>query len=143
MALRKCWRGHDLAWVRVHPVRFVEADLFSWHPDRRYDAVFFGLWISHVPEDRFELFWNLVDKALEANGRVFFCDDNLRPDIELVEGPQSPIVQRRLNDRTRFRVIKIPYEPAELERRVRALNWDITVIGAAGPYYWGTGGHAR
>src|SRR3954467_15922265 len=34
-------------------VRFVEADLFSWEPDRRYDAVFFGFWISHVPHEKF------------------------------------------------------------------------------------------
>jgi SAM-dependent methyltransferase len=30
-------------------VRFVQADLFTWKPDRRYDVVFFGFWISHVP----------------------------------------------------------------------------------------------
>ena len=29
-------------------VRFVEADLFSWHPTRRYDAVVFGFWISQT-----------------------------------------------------------------------------------------------
>ena len=120
-------------------VRFVEADLFSWHPTRRFDAVFFGFWISHVPEDRFELFWNLVDDALEPNGRVFFFDDNHRTDVELVEGVQSPIVQRKLNDGTAYRVIKIPYEPAQLERRLRALNWDICVTGTSGPFYWGTG----
>jgi trans-aconitate methyltransferase len=121
-------------------IRFVEADLFSWHPTRRFDAVFFGFWISHVPEDRFELFWNLVDEALEPDGRVFFVDDNHRTDVEMVEGVHSPIVQRRLNDGTRFRVIKIPYEPAQLERRLRALNWDISVTGTSGPFYWGTGG---
>src|SRR5436305_11649436 len=33
------------------PVRFIQADLFSWRPDRRYDAVSFGFWISHVPAD--------------------------------------------------------------------------------------------
>ena len=120
-------------------VRFVEADLFSWHPTRRYDAVFFGFWISHVPDDRFESFWNLVDEALEPDGRVFFFDDNQRTDAELVEGIHSPIVQRELNDGTPFRVIKIPYEPAQLERRLRDLNWDITVTGTSGPFYWGTG----
>jgi ubiquinone/menaquinone biosynthesis C-methylase UbiE len=26
------------------PVRFVEADLFSWEPDRRYDVVFMGFY---------------------------------------------------------------------------------------------------
>jgi trans-aconitate methyltransferase len=30
-------------------VRFVQADLFTWTPDRRYDVVFFGFWLSHVP----------------------------------------------------------------------------------------------
>jgi trans-aconitate methyltransferase len=121
-------------------VHFVEADLFSWHPTRRYDAVFFGFWISHVPDDRFQSFWDLVDAALAPAGRVFFCDDNHRTDAELVEGVESPIVQRELNDRTPFRVIKIPYEPAELEARLRALGWKIRVTGTSGPFYWGTGG---
>ncbi len=121
-------------------VRFIEADLFSWHPSRRYDAVFFGFWISHVPGDKFELFWNLIDEALEPAGRVFFFDDNHRTDVELVEGIHSPVVQREVNDGTRFRVIKIPYEPAALERRLRALSWDIAVCGTSGPFYWGTGG---
>jgi demethylmenaquinone methyltransferase/2-methoxy-6-polyprenyl-1,4-benzoquinol methylase len=121
-------------------VQIVEADLFSWHPTRRYDAVFFGFWISHVPEDSFELFWNLVDEALEPDGCVFFFDDNHRTDVELVEGIHSPIIQRKLKDGTPFRVIKIPYESGELERRLRALNWDITVASTSGPFYWGTGG---
>ena len=30
-------------------VRFVQADLFTWTPDRRYDVVFIGFWLSHVP----------------------------------------------------------------------------------------------
>jgi SAM-dependent methyltransferase len=121
-------------------VRFVEADLFSWRPTRRYDAVVFGFWISHVPADRFESFWHLVDEALEPGGRVFFFDDNHRPDPELVEGIDSPIVRRELNDGTPFRVLKIPYEPAALEQRLRALDWDISVTGTCGPFYWGAGG---
>lgn len=99
----------------------------------------FGFWISHVPEDMFELFRNLVDEALVPDGYVFFFDDNHRPDVELIDGVHSPIVQRELNDGTRFRVIKIPYKPAELEGRLRSLNWDITVTGTSGPFYWGTG----
>src|SRR5437660_7713889 len=125
---------------RVGPrtrVRFVEADLFSWNPDRRYDAVFFGFWISHVPEDKFASFWSLVAEALEPGGRVFFFDDNHRTETELVEGVNSAVVQRRLNDGTPFRVIKIPYEPADLEQRLRDLHWDISVTGTSGPFYWG------
>ncbi len=39
-------------------VRFVQADLFTWTPDRRYDVVFFGFWLSHVPFEHFESFWS-------------------------------------------------------------------------------------
>lgn len=121
-------------------VRFVEADLFSWTPDRRYDAVFFGFWISHVPEEKFASFWSLVAEALEPGGCVFFFDDNHRADTELVEGENSTVVQRQLHDGTPFRVIKVPYEPADLERRLRDLRWNIEVTGTSGPFYWGTGG---
>ena len=38
-------------------VRFVCADLFTWRPERRYDVVFFGFWLSHVPLERFAAFW--------------------------------------------------------------------------------------
>lgn len=120
-------------------VRFVEADLFSWTPDRRYDAVVFGFWISHVPEEHFERFWSMVGDALAPGGRVFFFDDNYRTEAELVEGTDSPVVERRLNDGRSFRVIKVPYEAAALEQRLRQLLWDITVVSAPGPFYWGEG----
>ena len=121
------------------PVRFIEEDLFTWSPDRRYDAVFFGFWISHVPEERFAGFWALVAEALKPGGRVFFFDDNHRTESELIDGPTSPIVRRRSNDGTAFEVVKIPYEPADLEQRVRALRWRIDVTATAGPFYWGAG----
>jgi trans-aconitate methyltransferase len=31
-------------------VRYVEADLFAWEPERTYDVCFFSFWVSHVPE---------------------------------------------------------------------------------------------
>lgn len=52
-------------------VQFIEADVFAWRPERRYDAVCFGFWISHVPDERFGAFWQLVDQALSPGGRVF------------------------------------------------------------------------
>ena len=66
------------ARVRDDRVRFVQADLFTWVPDRRYDVVFFGFWLSHVPPGRFESFWTLVAGCLKEDGRVFFADDAYR-----------------------------------------------------------------
>ena len=35
-----------------------------------------------------------------------------------------------------------PHEPAELERQLRSLGWDITVTPTAGPFFWGAGNRA-
>jgi SAM-dependent methyltransferase len=136
----------DRARGRLGPipnVQFFEADLFTWRPTRTFDTVFFGFWISHVPEDRFDAFWDMVDEALSPGGQVFFFDDNHRTEKELIEGIESPIVQRRLNDGTPFRVVKIPYQANELEARLRSIGWDITVSATSGPFYWGTGRRRR
>ncbi len=130
-----------LARVRVgeERVRFVQADLFSWRPDRRYDVVFFGFWLSHVPRDRFEAFWSLVGDCLEPAGRVFFVDDAFRPPEELIEGESSSTIQRRLGDGTPYRVVKVPYRSSELEQQLALLGWRFTVAQTSGSFYWGTG----
>lgn len=129
--------------VRDDPrVRFVESDIFDWQPDRRYDAVFFGFWLSHVPLERFDSFWALVGDVLSPDGRVMFVDDSYRTPDELIEGESSSTIQRRLEDGTPFRAVKVVHEPAELEARLRELGWDIRVHSTAGPFYWGVGGRA-
>jgi ubiquinone/menaquinone biosynthesis C-methylase UbiE len=55
-------------------VSHVLADLFDWSPQKAYDVVFFGFWLSHVPPARFDAFWELVRSALRPGGRVFFVD---------------------------------------------------------------------
>jgi len=121
-------------------VKFVCADLFDWTPDRRYDAVFFGFWLSHVPTQRFARFWELVDRALRPCGRVFFVDDGHRTAEELARGRYSELIQRRLNDGSAYEIVKVALEPADLERRLRAIGWDITVQPTTGPFFWGAGG---
>jgi len=120
-------------------VRFIQADLFTWKPDRRYDVVFIGFWLSHVPLERFESFWSLVADGLKEDGRVFFADDAYRTPDELTEGPSSSTIRRRLDDGTPYRLVKVPHQPPELERRLRRIGWNIKVTATAGPFYWGAG----
>ena len=82
-------------------------------PDRRWDVVFFGFWLSHVPLERFEAFWSLVDDCLAPGGRVFFADDAYRTADELVDGETSSTIRRRLNDGTAFHAVKVPHRPAD------------------------------
>ena len=112
-------------------MRFVQADLFTWEPDGRYDVVFMGFWLSHVPAERFRSFWALVAAALAPRGRVFFADDGYRTPDELIEGPASSTIQRRTPDGTAYRIVKVPHEPADLERQLRELGWDITITPTA------------
>lgn len=127
------------ARVDSERVRFIQADLFTWKPDRRYDVVFIGFWLSHVPAERFESFWALVADSLNPQGRVFIADDAYRTPDELIEGESSSTIRRRIPDGTAFRIVKVPHEPANLEGRLRQLGWDIKVTGTAGPFYWGAG----
>lgn len=115
----------------------MRADLFAWTPDRRYDVVFFGSWISHVPLDRFEAFWSFVADCLQPTGRVFFIDDAYRTPDELIEGEASSTIRRRLNDGSAYRAVKVPHRPAELEDRLRGLGWQIKVTATCGPCFWG------
>jgi trans-aconitate methyltransferase len=127
------------ARVSSDRLRFVEADLFSWRPNRRYDVVFFGFWLSHVPLERFDDFWSLVADCLEPTGRVFFVDDAYRTPDELVEGERSSTIRRRLNDGAAYRAVKVPHRPAELKDRLARLGWHITVKPTSGPFFWGSG----
>jgi demethylmenaquinone methyltransferase/2-methoxy-6-polyprenyl-1,4-benzoquinol methylase len=120
-------------------VRFLRADLFSWEPDRHYDQVFFGFWLSHVPLDRFASFWGLVDRCLKPGGRVAFADDGYRTADELIEDQASEVIQRRLGDGTAFRAVKVPHTPESLEHRLRELGWSFRVRYVGGPAFWGCG----
>ncbi|SDK48736.1 demethylmenaquinone methyltransferase / 2-methoxy-6-polyprenyl-1,4-benzoquinol methylase [Actinopolyspora mzabensis] len=120
-------------------VRFELGDLFDWRAERRYDVVFFGFWISHVPLDRFADFWALVAGCLAPGGRVLFIDDAHRTPDELIEGEGSSTIRRRLSDGTQHRAVKVPHEPAELQDRLTGLGWDIEVRPTSGPFYWGHG----
>ena len=123
-------------------VRFVQADIFTWKPGRRYDVVFIGFWLSHVPAERFASFWSLVADCLVPAGRVFFADDAYRTPDELVDGPSSSTIRRRTPGGTAYRLVKMPHRPVDLERQLRQLGWDIKVTSTAGPFYWGAGRRA-
>ena len=133
-----------LAAARVgdQRVRFVQADLFDFVPDRRYDVVFIGFFLSHVPSEHFVSFWSMVADGLREDGRVFFADDAYRTPDELVEGPSSSTIQRQLDDGTPYRLVKVPHQSADLERRLSQIGWRITVHATSGPFYWGAGGRA-
>lgn len=120
------------ARVDAANVHYATADLFDWRPQARYDFVFMSFWLSHVPADRFASFWNTVRAALAPDGEAYVIDsgwdmtstakNHMRPDRE------AGVAQRRLNDGSEFRIVKIFYEPDDLARRLAALDFDSVVV---------------
>ncbi len=122
-------------------VTYVNADLFDWRPERRYDAVFFGFWLSHVPPVTFDEFWALVRASLRVGGRVAFVDEDDRgatnDDIHLVEN--VPVATRTLRDGRRSDVVKLFWDPAELQSRLGSLGWRVTVRRVGETFLYGCG----
>jgi demethylmenaquinone methyltransferase/2-methoxy-6-polyprenyl-1,4-benzoquinol methylase len=133
------------ARVDAGNVDYVQADLFAWRPTQRYDAVFFSFWLSHVPEQRFAEFWQLVAAALAPGGAVYLIDSAFDPTStakdHVLPGREHGIVTRKLNDGREFRIVKVFYEPAALAAKLDALGWNARI--AQTPHYFIYGEAAR
>jgi 2-polyprenyl-3-methyl-5-hydroxy-6-metoxy-1,4-benzoquinol methylase len=107
-------------------VEYIVADLFNWTPDRQFDFIFFGFWLSHIPPEKFTAFWQMVRKTLKPNGRVFFVDSLF---IQTSTAQNHPTLQkqgyaeRKLNDGRTYQIVKIFHEPAQLQTSLQKLGW--------------------
>lgn len=139
--------------ITKHPtVRIIEADLFCWEPDRQYDNVFFGFWISHIPAAHWHRFWDMVASALRPGGRAWFSD-NAHPDHANSRGPgdwpvasglrqsealDTEVHVRTLLDGRRFEMVKRYWHPPELARDLAAVGWEADVHNTDFAFIYGT-----
>jgi ubiquinone/menaquinone biosynthesis C-methylase UbiE len=124
-------------------VRYIQADLFEWQPDKEYDAVFFSFWLSHVPPEHFDAFWKSVAQALKPEGRVFFIDSQFESTStaknHLLKEKDSISVNRKLNDGREFQIVKVFYGVQNLSRRLHKLGWNCTVKKTPHYFFYGIG----
>lgn len=106
-------------------VEYVLADVFAWEPPRAFDVCFFAFWLSHVPSGRFEAFWELVGRALKPGGRVFVIDNAHLGDPRHTVRASGEVVRRSLADGREFEIVKRFWAPAELERDLAAVGWQL------------------
>lgn len=131
------------AKVGSEHVSYVLADLFTWLPERAYDAVFFGFWLSHVPLERLDAFLTRVATALRPAGKLFFVDslpvessmaiDHHWPD------PSQQTVKRTLNNGQTFEIVKNFFNPLDLAARFAQAGLDVTVETTANYFLYGSG----
>jgi demethylmenaquinone methyltransferase/2-methoxy-6-polyprenyl-1,4-benzoquinol methylase len=90
----------------------------AWaEPDRPVDAVFAGFWLSHVARDRIDDFLSVVRRWLKPGGTFAFIDSlyDPQPSAEDHSTPANDTSVRRLDDGREFTIVKVYYDPAELE----------------------------
>jgi demethylmenaquinone methyltransferase/2-methoxy-6-polyprenyl-1,4-benzoquinol methylase len=127
------------------PVKYIEQDIFKFDPDQQFDFMFFSFWLSHVPSERFEEFWNLVRRCLKPEGKFFFIDSlketqSTAIDHVLPSEDDSETLVRKLNDGREFRIFKLFYKPDELQERLAKMGFEASVHQTEGFFLYGFGG---
>ena len=111
----------------------------AWaEPDRTVDALFCGFWLSHVPRARLADFLALARRWLKPGGRFAFIDSRPDPHSGAVDQPVSAeheIAERRLADGRQFRVVKVYWQPAELEAALVAAGFSSAVVTTTSRFF--------
>lgn len=122
----------DVARARTEAldnVEFVQADVFTWQPPARvFDVVFSSFLYSHVPPDREEVFWELIEQALGTGGLVAIIDaaPQRASEENWVEG-RPHVAQRRLRDGSVHHIVKVLRQPEAIAASMRARGWSANV----------------
>ena len=126
--------------LNTSAAELVRADVFDWRPEQIFDLVFFSFWLSHVPEERFAEFWDLVREALGPGGRVFLVDSGGSDTAHTGTDQTGWEETRSLADGRRFRIVKRRWTPAELAERVRLLGFELDLRETANGHFLYGGG---
>lgn len=106
-------------------------------PDRAVDAVFTGFWLSHVPRARLDEFLAIVRRWLKPGGTFAFIDSLADPQSSATDHPTpaGDLSERRLDDGRVFTVVKVYYEPAEMEAALIRAGFAGAVLTTTGRFF--------
>ncbi|MEO8572221.1 MAG: class I SAM-dependent methyltransferase [Chloroflexota bacterium] len=110
----------------------------AWaEPDRAVDAVFTGFWLSHVPRARLVEFLAIVRAWLRPGGTFAFIDSLADPQSSATDHPDPTDDRsvRRLDDGREFTIVKVYYEPVELEAALRRAGFADARVTTTGRFF--------
>ena len=128
-------------------VEYALADIFAWEPADRFDTIFLGFFLSHIPPDRWATFWERLASWLEPGGSVFLVDDLSGPNRpysgEAVEGGPGFAHRRRLADGREYVIVKVFWSPRDLTAAMDALGWSAHLRSSGDHFLFGTATPSR
>jgi demethylmenaquinone methyltransferase/2-methoxy-6-polyprenyl-1,4-benzoquinol methylase len=104
----------------------------AWaEPDRQVDALFCGFWLSHVSRARLGEFLALCRRWLKPGGRFAFIDSRRDPESSAIDHPppENDLSVRRLDDGSEFTIVKVYWQPEELESALAAAGFRNVKVG--------------
>ena len=110
----------------------------AWaEPDRAVDVVFTGFWLSHVPRARLDAFLGVVRRWLKPGGTFAFIDSLFDPQSSAIDhpAPADDTSVRRLDDGREFTIVKVYYDPAELERALERAGFEAAGVSTTGRFF--------
>jgi SAM-dependent methyltransferase len=126
---------------RSGDVEWVEADVFTWPATagRTFDTVCFSAWLHHVPEPRFDAFWDSLRPLLAPGGRVVF-DFQTGLTAPVLDPASPPVEDYRIYQAVdgishrdhlgrRWRIVHVVWSEAELAARLAGLGWAVEPAG--------------
>ena len=105
--------------------------------DRPVDAVFTGFFLSHVPRERLVAFLGVVRRWLAPGGTFAFIDSLADPQSSAADhpAPADDRSMRRLDDGREFTIVKVFYEPSELEAALLEAGFDAAEVTTTGRFF--------
>jgi demethylmenaquinone methyltransferase/2-methoxy-6-polyprenyl-1,4-benzoquinol methylase len=104
----------------------------AWaEPDRQVDGLFCGFWLSHVPRARLADFLALCRRWLKPGGRMAFIDSRRDRESSAIDHPQpeNDMSVRKLDDGQTFNIVKVYWQPEELEAALVAASFRDVNVG--------------
>ena len=121
--------------VAADRVSFLQADLFEWQPNERYDLCFFAFWLSHVPLQLMAPFWAKVAHALAPGGRVYVIDSATSERASASDHQVQPrgheLMTRRLDDGREYRIVKHWFDAPALSELLHRLGWEASIASTS------------
>jgi Methyltransferase domain len=123
-------------------VAYEQADLLAWEPGERFDAIFTGFFVSHIPPDGFAAFWRRVASWRAPGGAVFLVDDEAGPERpysgDVVHGGPAFAHRRRLPGDREYTIVKVFYSPGSLTEAFDAVGWEAELRSTGEHFLYGT-----
>lgn len=104
---------------------YQQVDLFRWKPERQYDLIFFGNWLSHVPPSALDDFLNNVRRAVRPHGILAMVDQYAPSIADEIIAKDDIYAVRPLEDGRRFTIVKAFYSQSFLEDKLHKLGFDV------------------